>query len=598
MIGSNLPSHQRIPALLPFLLLAAACGGGGGGGATNLAPTIVTAAFVGAAATPVAGELLLLFFSEDVALASGKLLTDADVTLSSGASLGAVTAAPGLVSARSISIELGSGVNFVPGSTTIALASGNDVILDATGKRGEGGNGVTIGTSDGSAPTLSQVTIANVDDELNGTGPAGGTLQVPVNGWTIDLLYSDNGGFDTARTQITANVAVSTAAGSQPAGTNLLPFLTAESATNTAASYRVPTSASFPQGAFVLTAVVVDASGLGSAPSTFDATVKAFSDALRPFETNTNPQQVWFLDFSRDVESFTTSALPGGVNGFSVDITSTPNGRGDFEDILFVLGLQHTAPIPNVSGGQDSNAFALSLLRTRLLANLATLYSGANVSFTLTQPGGSFGTNSSVAYNAIGYSQISLAGSSSSAGVLGVAIFDPSNATQNDDTQTDFQGIRLGIFLHTIANSGMGPPSSSAFRLTFAPLAPALGGTAIGADAQDGQRLLGTLADQRATDIDTALDDFARFTAVVLAHECGHSMGLVENGAMPTGLYGNDPLNFPGSSDGHIRNASLFPAGSTNVMSPSLPYSSAIHASTAFNTLNLAYLREQAFYGN
>ena len=48
--------------------------------------------------------------------------------------------------------------------------------------------------------------------------------------------------------------------------------------------------------------------------------------------------------------------------------------------------------------------------------------------------------------------------------MLGVAIFDPNNATQNNDTQTDFQGIRLGIFLHTIANVGMGPPSSSAFR--------------------------------------------------------------------------------------------------------------------------------------
>jgi hypothetical protein len=33
-------------------------------------------------------------------------------------------------------------------------------------------------------------------------------------------------------------------------------------------------------------------------------------------------------------------------------------------------------------------------------------------------------------------------------------------------------------------------------------------------------------------------------------------------------------------------------------MSPSLGYSTALGASTAFNTLNLAYLREQATYGN
>ena len=75
-------------------------------------------------------------------------------------------------------------------------------------------------------------------------------------------------------------------------------------------------------------------------------------------------------------------------------------------------------------------------------------------------------------------------------------------------------------------------------------------------------------------------------------------MGLVQDNAMPTGLYGNDTTNFPGSSEGHIRNSSLFPSGSTNVMSPSLSYSSTLNTNTAFNSLNLAYLREQVFYGN
>ena len=84
----------------------------------------------------------------------------------------------------------------------------------------------------------------------------------------------------------------------------------------------------------------------------------------------------------------------------------------------------------------------------------------------------------------------------------------------------------------------------------------------------------------------------------VVAHECGHSLGMVINGAMPTGLYGNDTTNFPNSADGHIRNTSLFPAGATNLMSPSLNFTLATDAASAFNTLNLAYLREQVFYGN
>ena len=84
----------------------------------------------------------------------------------------------------------------------------------------------------------------------------------------------------------------------------------------------------------------------------------------------------------------------------------------------------------------------------------------------------------------------------------------------------------------------------------------------------------------------------------VTAHECGHSVGLVTNGAMPTGLYGNDSVNFPGSADGHISNLNLFPPGSTNIMSPGLSYTTATSADTAFNSLNLAYLHEQVFYGN
>ena len=192
---------------------------------------------------------------------------------------------------------------------------------------------------------------------------------------------------------------------------------------------------------------------------------------------------------------------------------------------------------------------------------------------------------------------ISVAGASTTPGVLGLAIFDPSNTTQNDNTNTNFQSQRLGVFVHTVVDSGMDSPNSSSFRVTFDPFAPSQGGTPIGA-AGDDQRLLGALNDARKNAIDAALADLSRFVAVVVAHECGHSVGLVEDGAMPNGLYGGDSANFPGSSTGHIRNTSLFPVGATNVMSPSLSYSGAVNAASAFNSLNLAYLREQVFYGN
>jgi hypothetical protein len=593
MIGTIPRSHQRFPAAIAIACTFAACGGGGGA-AANLAPTIVSAAFVGAGGSPVAGEELVLVFSEDISL-SGTPLTDADVTLSGNATLGAVPAVPLLIAARAISITLGPGVTFTPGSTQIALSTGNDSVRDSAGLLGTGGAAVTIGTSDGQSPTLSNVTIADIDDALNGNGTAGGTLQVAPNGWTLDLTFADNGAVDVASTQITTTVAVTTSAGTQAAGVNLMPFLSVDQSNATSATIRVPGTVSFPLGPFTLSCVVVDVSGLASTADSIAGTVRAFTNDVRPFETTVNSQQLWFLDFSRDIESFTTSAVAGGI---SVDVVNGANGRSDFEDILHVIGLQSASPIPNVSGGLSSNDLASAALENAILANLADLFAGANIAFTLTPPGSSFGGSASVVYDALDHSRISIAGAATTNGVLGVAIFDPSNGTQNDDTRTDFSGVRLGVFLHTMADSGMGPPSSSAFRLAFGPLASSLGGTPVGNDAQDGQRLLGSLNDARRNIIDGAIADLGRFLAVVTAHECGHSMGLVQNGAMPVGLYGNDPTNFPGSQDGHIRNAALFPVGSTNVMSPSLSFSAAVNAATGFNSLNLAYLREQVFYGN
>jgi hypothetical protein len=595
MIGTNRPSHQWFPASLALSLLAA-CGGGGGGSPPGPSgPQIVSAAFVGATATPQSGDTLVLAFASDVTLVAATLLNDLDLTLSDDRTLGDVTTPPSQLGPRIVSIPLGTGVDLVPGTTTVAMATTNDAVRDDRNRLGGRGNPVTIGSSDGAPPNLTRITLAGVDDELNGAGPAGGLLQVPPNGWTIDLAYNDNTGVATAATRIAANVAVTTTAGNQPAGTNLVPFLTALSTGTAQASYRVPASMVFPSSDCTLTATVFDGSGLSSTPRSFNCRVRTFSNSLRPFETTVNPSQVWFLDFTRDIESLSTRNITGGV---AVDVTAGANSRSDFEDVLHVLGLQTGSPLPNVSGSLDSNQVVQALFKAVMLEVLDELFAQANITFTLTQPAGSFGSNFNLPYNSIGYSQISVAGASNITGVLGVAIFDPNNAFQNDNTRTNFQSTRLGIFLHTIANVGMGPPSTSLFRTTFGPLAPSLGGTAIGANTQDGQRLMGTLQDSRAGQLLAAIEDLARFAAVVLAHECGHSMGLVQNGAMPLGLYGNDETNFPGSTDGHIRNTSLFPAGAMNVMTPAISYTAALNPATAFNTLNLAYLREQVFYGN
>ena len=590
------PRHHLV-ALLPFALASCSSGGGRSDSGGWAAPVIIAASYTGSGVTPSSGDTLVLAFSQTITLSASSLLTDADVSLPSGDSLGAVSAAPSRLSSNAIAISLGPGVTLEPGVSTIRLSAGNDVIGGLNTPPQGGGEPVIIGADDGVAPTVANVTIADIDDELNGTGAAGGTLQVPTNGWELDLAYTDNSAIATSMTVVTADVTVSSDAGPQLAGANLAPLMTELSATNSAASYRTPASMQFPEGPVTLTVIVADIGGLSSTPTEFSFTVRPFTAALQPFETDVNASQVWFLDFSRDLESYTAAAISGGV---AVQVTSGANGASDFDDLMQILGMTNNAPIGGVQGGLNSNEVVIGRIKDEVVADLEAFHSGANVTFTLAQPPGSFGGNTSVTYASLGYSSISIAGQASIPGVLGVAIFDPSNASQNDNTATDFGGSseRLGVFLHTIVNAGMGPPSTSNFRTTFDTFAPSLGGTPIGDAAQDGGRLIGAVGDAREGEIDAAIDALARFTASVTAHECGHSVGLVANSPMPLGLYGNDSVNFPGSANGHIRTQSLFPAGSINLMSPSLSYTTATSSATQFNTLNMAYLREQVFYGN
>ncbi len=598
-------ADQRFPALAtPVLaaLLLTACSGSGGGNRDSVPPHLIAAAYTGIGGAPTAGDHLILSFTEDVTATAATAIGASQVTLSGAGTLGGATVVQDQPTPRSVRLALGAGVSFAPGTTTIAFATTNTVVTDLAGNAAGVDTAVVIATADGIAPTIGNLTLNAIDGILNGTGPAGGVLQVPQNGWVVDLAYSDTGtitplGVDPTRTQIMANTTVGSSAGLQAAGTNLTPLLTAVTATSSRGSYLVPSTMTFGAGAVTLTATVLDAGGLQSTPASFAFTVRGWTDALRPFETSTNSQQVWFLDTSRDVESFTPAAIAGGA---TLNVVAVANGRSDFLDILFALGLQSTSPMLNVSGNLSSNDIVLQRLQTAIVDNLGLMFANTKVTFTFTRPTGSFGSNSSVGYASLGYSQICLAGSDdSNLEILGIAQLDPSNQRQNNDCLLESAtSSRLGVFLHTIADAGLGPPSISTFRVAFNQFSTAVGGTPIGETTNDDQRLLGNTTDTRSSRLDSAISGLARFIAVITAHESGHSMGLVVTGAMPTGLYGNDATNFPDSTDGHIRTQSLFPSGGTNIMSPRLSYDLGIDSHTAFNSLNLAYLREQAFYGN
>jgi|694.fasta_scaffold86903_3 hypothetical protein len=595
------PTSQWAALAAALCLTTAACKNGRSSPApASIAPTLVGAACVFNTAAPAAGDQLILTFSKAVTLVAGRGLDDGDLLLAAGDTLGAVTGTPTQIASNAVFVLLGPGVRLTPGASTLSLRSpanglGNDVVQDADGRLGVADAAIPVGVSDGAPPTISDVTIARIQPALNGGGPAGGTLQTPSSGFSISLMHADNVGIALARTRIYADRSVVAGGATVVAGANLVPLLAVEASSPSETRYAVAADRVFADGATTLTAIVLDESGLGSPPRTYTFTVRAFDEARQPFETRVNPTQRWFLDFSRDVESFAV-ALAGA--GADVQVINGANGRADFADVLLALGLLSASPLPNVIGNLDSNQVVTQRFEQELLAQLAAYYADAKIVFTLTAPAESFGGAANIDYNAFGHSRMAIAGSAAEAGVLGRAIFDPNNRTQNDNTLTNFSSQRLGVFLHTIVDFGLGQPSVSSFRQTYDQFVGVLGGQAIGNAAGDAGRLAGATNDARRSAIDVAIRDFARFCATVVAHECGHSMGLVQDGAMPTGLYGGDAANFPGSTAGHIRNTALFPSGSTNIMSPALSYETAIDSATAFNRLNLAYLREQVTYGN
>ncbi len=580
-----------------------ACSGGGGGSSSrrsagpDVAPLLVSVTFIGASATPQSGDKLLLLMSEDV-LVVGTPLTNTDVVLSSG-SLGNVTLSPSLANPRTVELTLGPGVAFTPDTTTMALSNDCDAIQDTSGNLAQAGSAVVIRHGDGDNPTISNLTLSGVHALLNGTGPAGGTLQVPVNGFTIDLTHADaTTAVDPSRTIVVADIDVDVDGATRQAGLNLTDALTI-SGDATTSSLLVPAAVVFSPGAVELTVYVVDVSGMISTPQTFDLLSRLPNDTVRPFETTVNPSQVWYLDLSRDIEWYSVDIVHPSL---PVSVNPGANGRPDVEDLFLALGLLSSTPIPNVQGSLDSNEVVLNRFMSELLQELSNLHPGVNITFvdvpSVVFPPGV----DSLPYNTFELSQICIAGSESdtgTTGTLGVALFDPNNVYQDNNCLTDYGGLqRLGVFLHTVINEGFLSSAISTFRTTYDPFTSARGGNAIGNMVNDGLRLTGQLSDSRTTEIDLAIQRMVRFTAVITAHECGHSVGLVANGPMPQGLYGNDPVNFPvfpsSAADGHIKMpTSVFPGSAENIMSPVFDFDTTLSPLTRFNSLSLAYLREQ-----
>jgi hypothetical protein len=333
----------------------------------------------------------------------------------------------------------------------------------------------------------------------------------------------------------------------------------------------VPSSTPLTAGSWTLAVQVSDLSGnVGSAPM-LSFTVAQPSNANLPFE---RVQVVWVrTDLDRD-----------------------GNGTLDFDDDLFRLGFA-TAGDPI-----GTNARMRRVLLDGILAQSSHLYGrgsrgepladgSVSVRFTTRQP------------IRIAHMQMALGGldpegdryrvyGDDSTGVLGRAYYDYKNDNVAERNTANSPG--LGVFpaemwlYQTRIHQQVWPSYQTAFAQKFRPLCVDMGGVPAGSHALDATVLAPTFdyatasPSQRARwqTIMDAADDWAAVIGIILAHEVGHSLGLVAPGAAPSGLFGDSSLH-----DSY--------AGASEVMAPSVGYEAMTSLDYAFRDIDLAYLRQR-----
>ncbi len=415
-----------------------------------------------------------------------------------------------------------------------------------------------IGTTVDAIPPAVTATI-NQLDALRRPG-----VLVPPSGFSIDISASDG-----SQVPDMGSVAIELdGPGTPPTAAAL--FATATVGFRTLRAIVSPTTP-LAVGQWSAAVRVADLSGNVGNAASLSFTVAEPDGALVPFERT---QVVWArTDMDRD-----------------------GNGRPDFDDDLVRLGLA-TPGDP-----RNTTTYVRRLLLDAVLATANSLYGrgprgepidldSVSIRFTTHQPIG------------IGHLQIALGGldpegvrnrayGDQSTGVLGRAFFDARNADTNDRDVATSPGLGVfpaEMFLYQAdIHRQVYPSFQTMWAQRFLPLCPDLGGTPAGSNSIDSVVLTASFDPDHATSeqqarwlvVMRAIDDWAVVIGTVLAHEVGHSVGLVAPGPAPSGLFGDASL--------HNTNASA-----AEVMAPSVGYEAMITLGYNFRDINIAYLRHR-----
>jgi hypothetical protein len=335
----------------------------------------------------------------------------------------------------------------------------------------------------------------------------------------------------------------------------------------------VPSRLALRPGAYVLNATVKDLSGNRCAPTPYAFEVVAPNTDQLPFERT---QVVW-VRFDTDRE--------GRGKG---------DGVADFEQDLLSLGL--AAP----GDPLGRNAMVRQTVIDGILAESNRLLSrnpdgtpkAGSVALRLTTRMPCHSAHMQMAVGGQDPEAPKRSYGEESTGILGRALFDYRNATPNENNAGTSPG--LGVFVGELflyegkIFKDLYPSYVTSFGRTFRVLSPQMGGTPAGAGPLDSIVLATGFSYASATpeqrlrydQVFGAADELATAMGIILAHEVGHSIGLVAEGEPPTGLHGDTSLH-----------NSLSMLG--DVMSAYVAWDSLVGVEHRFRDLNMAYLRQR-----
>lgn len=303
------------------------------------------------------------------------------------------------------------------------------------------------------------------------------------------------------------------------------------------------------------------------------------------------------LTFS--VKSATFDVLPferTHVVWVRFDLDRDNNGTADFEDDLIRLGLI-TAGDP-----AGTNEHMIEVVRDGILTQCNRLYErkpnggrrgqdSVSIRFTHREPVGV--PRMQIACGGLDpESKANRVYGDASSGILGRAFYDYRNADVNDLNIGKSPGV--GVFpaelflFETKIHLQVYPGFLTSFADRFLAVCPPMGGTSAGSHVEDALVLAGgfdplsgsTVQKARYLAVFSAADDWAIAIGTILAHEVGHSVGLVATGTGAGALHGDASLHNAFSS-------------SVDVMGAAVGYEALISLDFRMRDLNLAYLRQR-----